>query len=170
MSNGNSSFKGVGIYMFTSNKIYTQRLSVTGNTNLTSVTVTDGVTITDGGLSVTGNVVSSGQVRSQTVTQIGFFSSAGATTIDVSLGQVFKMTVLSGYNISMFASNILPGSHVYLIITVLAGGGGGGGLMIFNSPIKAKTAFDTSTAGVYTIHFICDNTNLYELGRTDQIN
>ena len=57
MSNekSNSSFKGVGRYMFTSNKIYTQRLSVTGNTNLASVTVTDGLTITDGGLSVTGN-------------------------------------------------------------------------------------------------------------------
>jgi hypothetical protein len=111
-----------------------------------------------------GNVVASGQVRSNTVTQIGFFSSAAAATINVSLGQVFNITVLSGYNISMFASNILPGSHVYLIITVLAAGGGG--LMTFNSPIKAKTAFDTSAAGVYTIHFICDNTNLYELGRT----
>jgi hypothetical protein len=54
-NNGNQSFKGVGRYMFTSNKLYTQRLSVTENTHLASVTVTDGLTITDGGLSVTGN-------------------------------------------------------------------------------------------------------------------
>lgn len=55
MSNGNSSFKGVSSYVFTSHKIQTQRLSVSENTNLTSVTINDGVTITDGGLSVTGN-------------------------------------------------------------------------------------------------------------------
>ena len=45
MSNGNSSFKGVSRYVFTSNNIQTHRLSVSDMTNLTSVTVTDGMTI-----------------------------------------------------------------------------------------------------------------------------
>jgi len=120
-------------------------------------------TLTQGSVICSGDVVSSGQVRSQDVTTLLIASNA-AMTLDVSLGQVFKITVIAGYSSNIYASNILPGSHVYLIITVLAGTSGGS--MTFQPMIKAISAFDTSTVGVYTIHFICDNTYLYELGRT----
>jgi hypothetical protein len=115
-----------------------------------------------------GEVVVSGQVRSQDVTQL--VRDAGYMTVDVSLGQVFKITLTSGLNTYISASNILPGSLVYLIITVT---GTGGVTIQPGSPANVKIQLVggslTLAPGLHTIHFICDATNLYELGRTTDL-
>jgi hypothetical protein len=115
-----------------------------------------------------GEVVVSGQVRSQDVTQL--VRDAGYMTVNVSLGQVFKITLTSGLNTYISASNILPGSLVYLIITVT---GTGGVTIQPGSPANVKIQLLggslTLAPGLHTIHFICDATNLYELGRTTDL-
>jgi len=113
-----------------------------------------------------GEVVVSGQVRSQAVTQL--VRDAGYMTVNVSLGQVFKITLAGGDNTYISASNILPGSLVYLIITVTGAPETGGVTIMPGSEAEVKIAgtLTLPAPGQYTIHFICDATNLYELGRT----
>ena len=120
--------------------------------------------LTQGQVICSGDVVSSGQVRSQIVTALVTVDAvAPATTntvaLDVSLGQVFTLTTTKAVTIN--PSNILPGSHVYLIVT-----GGGAHAVTFGTGIKSAGPLSATSGGVFTLHFVCDNTFLFELGRT----
>jgi hypothetical protein len=107
-----------------------------------------------------GEVVVSGQVRSQDVTTLVTVDGTPNTAnLDVSLGQVFKLTTTKAVTIN--PCNILPGSHVYLIVT-----GGGAHTVSFGTEIKSCGPLSATSGGVFTLHFICDNANLFELGRT----
>jgi hypothetical protein len=74
MSNGNASFKGVGRYVFTSSKLASQQLSITGTTNLNDVSVKEGVSILDGGLSIVGPTT-----HGPSTTTLGFYGKAAVT-------------------------------------------------------------------------------------------
>ena len=117
-------------------------------------------TLTQGSVLCSGDVVSSGQVRSQDITTLVTVDGAPNTAVlDVSLGQVFKLTTTKAVTIN--PSNILPGSHVYLIVT-----GGGAHAVTFGTGIKSSGPLSATNTDVFTLHFICDSTSLFELGRT----
>ena len=116
--------------------------------------------LTQGSLTCSGDIVSSGQVRSQDVTTLVTVDGTPNTAVlDVCLGQVFKLTTTKAVTIN--PSNILPGSHVYLIVT-----GGGAHGVTFGTGIQSSGTLTVTNGGVFTLHFICDSTSLFELGRT----
>jgi hypothetical protein len=129
--------------------------------SLNSVTKNLGAPVlTQGSVLCSGDVVSSGQVRSQDVTTLVTVDGTPNTAnLDVSLGQVFKLTTTKAVTVNPL--NILPGSHVYLIVT-----GGGAHAVTFGTGIKSSGALSATSGGVFVLHFICDNTSLFELGRT----
>ncbi len=110
-----------------------------------------------------GTVTASGQIRSSTVTTIT--SASNAATIDVSLGQVFKITPTE--NVTFSVSNHLAGDRFTLIITT---SGTTSYTMTFNGGSDLYSAgtlaTGTTDARVFTISFISDGTNMYETGRT----
>jgi len=117
-------------------------------------------TLTQGSVICSGDVISSGQVRSQDVTTlVTVDGTPNTTSLDVSLGQVFKLTTTKAVTVNPL--NILPGSHVYLIVT-----GGGAHAVSFGTGIKSSGPLSATNGGVFTLHFICDNASLFELGRT----
>jgi len=120
--------------------------------------------LTQGSVMCSGEIVSSGQIRSQDLIQLQTLDAIAPSTIntvalDVCLGQIFKLTTTKAVTIN--ASNILPGSHVYLIVT-----GGGAHSVSFGTGIKSSGPLSATSGGVFTVHFICDETTLFELGRT----
>jgi hypothetical protein len=112
----------------------------------------------------TGVVATTGTIKSTTITAL-----SGATpTIDVSLGQVFTVAKAGGVNTTLSISNPQAGATVFLIITSDATAPGAGSLaeVTFGTNILGRGVLTTAASKVYTIKFVCDGTNLYELGRT----
>jgi hypothetical protein len=70
-------------------------------------------TLTQGSVICSGDVISSGQVRSNTVTVLTIVSSN--VSLDVSLGQVFTLNATGNFTLN--ATNLSPGSVVFLKIT-----------------------------------------------------
>jgi hypothetical protein len=108
-----------------------------------------------------GTVTALGQVRSSTVTPL---TSAATVTIDVSLGQVFKIT--PGEDITFSVSNHLPGDRFTLIITTTSSSRtltftGGSDLYATGTLTTGTTA-----ARIFTISFISDGLAMYEVSRT----
>jgi hypothetical protein len=62
--------------------------------------------------------------------------------------------------------NPQAGASLYLIITSDATTPGAGADVIFGTNILGRGVLTTAASKVYTIKFVCDGTNLYELGRT----
>jgi hypothetical protein len=64
--------------------------------------------------------------------------------------------------------NPQAGASLYLIITSDATTPGTGSLadVTFGTNILGRGVLTTAASKVYTIKFVCDGTNLYELGRT----
>uniref|UniRef100_A0A6C0AMW2 Uncharacterized protein n=1 Tax=viral metagenome TaxID=1070528 RepID=A0A6C0AMW2_9ZZZZ len=104
-----------------------------------------------------GEVVASGQLRSSTITPL--ITTSNATTLDVSLGQVFTMTTSANVTISL--TNPSVGAQVFLIVT-----GGGSHIITFGTNIKGMGTLSVTNTNIYTIHYICNGTSLFELSRT----
>ena len=76
--------------------------------------------LTQGSVMCSGEIVSSGQIRSQDLIELQTLDAIAPSTtntvaLDISLGQIFKLTTTKAVTINPY--NILPGSHVYLIVT-----------------------------------------------------
>ena len=126
--------------------------------NLGPSVLTLGNVTTAGDVTVSGAIITSGQVRSSTVTPLT--TTSGATTLDVSLGQVFTMTTSASVTISL--SNPSPGAQVFLIVT----GGANGHVITFGTNIKGMGILTVANGSIYTLHYICDGTSLVEVSRT----
>lgn len=114
------------------------------------------------------NLVTTGQIRSTTVTNLGTASS-GNITIDVSLGQVFTLGPLAGspglfLNTGTASGQV--GAIIYLIITNGAGSSRSVGPVAgTNVLFQNNTGITLNAGGKATMMFLCDGTNLYEISR-----
>jgi hypothetical protein len=117
--------------------------------------------LTQGSVMCSGDVVSSGQIRSQDLTILTTVDGTPNTAaLDVSLGQVFILSTTK--NVTIVPTNMLTGSHVYIVITA-----GGAHTVTFGTGIQGMGPINLSASGkVCTIHFICTDSYVFELGRT----
>ena len=99
-----------------------------------------------------------GQVRSNNVTALEADSS-GNILLDISLGQVFTLTVTG--NMNLMTINEAPGGKVYLKIT-----GSGAGLLSFGTNIIGLGPLTTANTKIYMVSFVSDGFNLCEVSRT----
>jgi hypothetical protein len=104
-----------------------------------------------------GSVVADGQVRSSTVKALTTVSNA--TTLDVSLGQVFTMTTSA--NVTISVTNVSPGAQVFLIVT-----GGGSHTITFGANMWGMGTLAVTNTDIFVVHFVADSTNLYEVSRS----
>jgi hypothetical protein len=121
-----------------------------------------------GGLADQGApVVTNGMVSSRVVA-LGVLSSAGTSTLDLSTGRIFTLTLpASGTNtLGVSPSTLLPGVVVNLVIT------GGAGTLTLGTVFKKSAvspftgAVLTLASGTISMAFVSDGTNLWEVSRT----
>jgi len=111
---------------------------------------TNGVVTADGG-----------QVRSSNV--VNLTAGAATVTLDVSLGQVFKLfTTVPAITIN--ATNLLPGAQVFIILT--HDSTSDSHVVTFGTNMWGTGTRSASTGQVYTISYICDGNALYEISRS----
>jgi len=132
-----------------------------------------GPSLFTGGTATAANVVSTGQIRSSTVTPLTAFTfSTGSATvdrpIDPSLGQVFTLAVnvTGGTNALTISSSATPlaGSVVYLIITT-AGTHSTAVSLSAGANVKLNTtALGTAASKTFGFTFVSDGTNLVQVG------
>jgi len=139
---------------YNSDRPYFQPDSVYTSDNLTKNLGSSVYTL--GQVTSAGEVVSSGQLRCSTVTALG---TTAAETLDVSKGQVF--TLSTARSVTITPSNMVAGAQVFLIVT-----GGGTHTVTFGTNMKGLGTISATVDQVFTLHFICDDTHLYEVSRT----
>jgi len=117
--------------------------------------------LTQGSVMCSGDVVSSGQIRSQDLTILTTVDGTPNTAaLDVSLGQVFILSTTK--DVTIVPTNMSTGAHVYIVVV-----GGGAHTVTFGTGMQGMgTLALTATGKVRTIHFICTDSYVFELGRT----
>ena len=118
--------------------------------------VSSGVIMSAGDITTGGEVISSGQLRSYRVTELGTTSTE---VLNLSLGQVF--TLSTARDVSIIPTNMTAGAQVFLIVT-----GGGAHTVTFGISMKGLSNLAVTSGQVFTLHFICNGSSLYEVSRT----
>jgi hypothetical protein len=149
----------------------------TGNVSTIGDMSVRGNISTIGSVSINGFAIAKQQIRSTTKTDLTIVPGTGdlgrgGTTIDVSLGQLFTVTNLSGAsgnaNFQINASNTnLIGAKVHIIII---NNNGVDRDCVFGNNIREVGDLGTlANGGTYCASFICDGVNLIEFSRAGPI-
>lgn len=122
-----------------------------------------GVNPNGGGADVS-EIVSVGQVRSSTVIPLSAVTNTGSATINPVLGQVFTISTAANasWAFTFNAASAAAGSRITIIIIASTAS-----TTTFTFGTNMLSAGTLATAsGAFTISFISDGTNFYEVGRT----
>jgi hypothetical protein len=119
-------------------------------------------TLTQGSVICSGDIISSGQVRSQSLTVLETVDGTPNTAaLDASLGQVFILSTTK--DVTVVPTNMSTGAHIYLVVVA-----GDAHTVTFGTGMQGMgTLALTATGKIRTIHFICTTDSaMFELGRT----